>query len=57
MKYTWILCLIFLLGVSVGAVAKDSEEKQEKKEKKEKPEVWYGKWPVLGLRIGIAFPV
>ncbi|CCZ08027.1 MULTISPECIES: outer membrane beta-barrel protein [Culturomica] len=52
MKYTWILCLIFLLGVSVGAVAKDSEEKQEKKEKKEKPEVWYGKWPVLGLRIG-----
>lgn len=34
MKYTWILCLIFLLGVSVGAMAKDSEEKQEKKEKR-----------------------
>lgn len=46
MNYIKLLFLLVCLGISAGVVAK------EKKEKKEKPEVWYGKWPILGVRVG-----
>lgn len=43
MRYLRIYCLLLLLGWSGIAGAK---------EKKVKPDVWYGKWPVLGIRVG-----
>lgn len=43
MKYRKSLILLLLVGVCVVASAK---------EKKGKPEVWYGKWPLLGVRVG-----
>lgn len=43
MKYRKSLILLLLVGGCVVASAK---------EKKVKPEVWYGKWPLLGVRVG-----
>lgn len=43
MRYIQICCLLLLLGMSTGISAKD---------KKERPDVWYGKWPVIGIRVG-----
>lgn len=40
------------MGLSVGALAKDKREERVPREKKVRPEVWYGKWPVVGVRVG-----
>lgn len=50
MRYIQIVGLLLLLLVGIDVRAEEQEEKT--KVKKAKPEVWYGKWPVLGLRVG-----